>query len=1071
MKKRLYIFLTGIILFITAVCTNISQIKAEVHIKDKRVLFLSSYSYDWESIPKQLQGIKKTLSDRCTMKYVFMDNKNITYEDSKDYIYDQIETDIDLYGNYDVVIAGDDTAVDFIEEYRNVLFDNIPVVYEGVNNVERAKKLSQDPLITGVVETFPVKETINLAREIFPRADKIVAITDDNASGNGSLEQFYDTKEEFEELEYSHIYTSLYTRNELIDIIKKFDNKTIVLFLLMNKDKDGNVYSNYEATKLISDNSHVPVFKTDELGIGDGFLGGVVISYEDMAADAADMALSIINGQKPERISYKTTSQYTLLDKNILKKYKIDKNVLKSDNIRYINQQDSFMKVHKNVIIPSVAIVIILVIWIISLLYISRRRAIYMKELQEKDIMMDNIANNVPGGIAIFKIPKDIGNSIIAKEINKNSAVSDSVKNIVKGVTDNISTLIEIMYYNDGIPRLTERDRDEFGDYIKKNTLRATVYKEDIPRVENELAHKVAVGAPINITYRVLRKSGRFLWVRLSAVKLREEDNCNVYSAVYTRLSEEEEVFRSVSEDASIGVYMCEKNTYNLIYANKEVRNNIAGSQNYKDTKCYEYIMHRDSPCKNCIQKYMKEGKAEYSEFRDIRTGRIYFVKEKLIKCNDRDVMIKYLSDETDRYRAIKEAEQLRVAKASNEAKGSFLARMSHDLRTPLNAIVGFSEENLVNESTEQEKNEYFERIHSSSKYLLSLINDILDMSKVNSGKFTLQEIPMRITDSINDINNIISPLAQKRKINYKVITTGLKHDNILADKMRFEQIFINLLNNAVKFTQPLGNVTFKISNEYVDNDRNDNKNTGIKKGKMAKKGRQIRCTFVVRDDGKGMSKEYLPHLFEPFVQSKDQYNQTEGTGLGLSIVKGIIDEMKGKISVKSQLGFGTEFTVELILSESESISSNVKNAWNGSGNIYDNTILKDRNILLCEDNEMNRQIAGKILEKMGINITFAVNGKDGVEKFAQSEDGFFDLVFMDIRMPVMDGLSAAKNIRAMKRDDSMRIPIIAMTANAYDEDITKSEQAGMNYHLAKPIDSQLMCQKMIEYIRIYRNI
>lgn len=195
---------------------------------------------------------------------------------------------------------------------------------------------------------------------------------------------------------------------------------------------------------------------------------------------------------------------------------------------------------------------------------------------------------------------------------------------------------------------------------------------------------------------------------------------------------------------------MCEKNTYNLIYANKEVRNNIAGSQNYKDTKCYEYIMHRDSPCKNCIQKYMKEGKAEYSEFRDTRTGRIYFVKEKLIKCNDRDVMIKYLSDETDRYRAIKEAEQLRVAKASNEAKGSFLARMSHDLRTPLNAIVGFSEENLVNESTEQEKNEYFERIHSSSKYLLSLINDILDMSKVNSGKFTLQEIPMRITDSIN---------------------------------------------------------------------------------------------------------------------------------------------------------------------------------------------------------------------------------------------------------------------------------------------------------------------------------
>ena len=145
------------------------------------------------------------------MKYVFMDNKNIPYEDSKDYIYDQIETDIDLYGNYDVVIAGDDTAVDFIEEYRNVLFDNIPVVYEGVNNVERAKKLSQDPLITGVVETFPVKETINLAREIFPRADKIVAITDDNASGNGSLEQFYDTKEEFEELEYSHIYTSLYT--------------------------------------------------------------------------------------------------------------------------------------------------------------------------------------------------------------------------------------------------------------------------------------------------------------------------------------------------------------------------------------------------------------------------------------------------------------------------------------------------------------------------------------------------------------------------------------------------------------------------------------------------------------------------------------------------------------------------------------------------------------------------------------------------------------------------------------------------------------------------------------------
>ncbi|MDD3403687.1 MAG: response regulator [Hespellia sp.] len=387
-----------------------------------------------------------------------------------------------------------------------------------------------------------------------------------------------------------------------------------------------------------------------------------------------------------------------------------------------------------------------------------------------------------------------------------------------------------------------------------------------------------------------------------------------------------------------------------------------------------------------------------------------------------------------------KELEQALVsAKQANLAKSDFLARMSHDIRTPMNAIIGMTE--LAKDEDNSPKTaEYLRSIDSSSRFLLGLINDILDLSKIESGKIKLLEEPFSIEEFKHNIRIVILPLMKAKHIDF---TMNFDHDAacILTDKLRFTQIYFNLLSNAVKFTQEGGRIEFSCKH-IPDRD-----------GKHG-----IQC--IVRDNGIGMSPEFQKHLFEPFSQENRDTNSTEpGTGLGLAIVKKLVDAMGGSIRVSSAIGKGTEFVVEFYAFTVEADAE--KEKLSGSSEVD----ISGTHILLVEDNHLNVVVAKRLLERKGCQVEVAANGRQAVQQFSKSTEFFYDAILMDIRMPVMGGIEATGQIRASRRADAKSIPIIAMTADAFVEDQDKTKKAGMNAHLSKPIDPKLLYRTLYSFI------
>ncbi len=375
------------------------------------------------------------------------------------------------------------------------------------------------------------------------------------------------------------------------------------------------------------------------------------------------------------------------------------------------------------------------------------------------------------------------------------------------------------------------------------------------------------------------------------------------------------------------------------------------------------------------------------------------------------------------------------LANYANQAKTDFLSRMSHDMRTPLNSILGVID--LAQKETEiSEINKYLMQISNSSQFLLGLINDTLDLSKVESGKMELHKEPYPLDEFILGIDTVIKPLMDAKNIDF-VVKLKKQTKCILVDKVRFNQIFYNLLSNAAKYTPEGGRVEF--SSEHIPN----------RNGKFGMR-------FHIKDNGIGMSKEYQKVLFEPFTQEySSAHTEQRGTGLGLAIVKQIVDLAEGKITVNSEIDKGSEFIVDLY-AESYDTYSIAKQEEEVK---YDLSILRGIRVLLVDDTEINTMIVTKILEFKGGKVDVANNGLEGVNMFKASDEGHYDIILTDIRMPVMDGFEEALQIRALKRKDAKKIPIIAATADAYSDVYEKILEVGINERLVKPIQPDLLCE------------
>ena len=365
------------------------------------------------------------------------------------------------------------------------------------------------------------------------------------------------------------------------------------------------------------------------------------------------------------------------------------------------------------------------------------------------------------------------------------------------------------------------------------------------------------------------------------------------------------------------------------------------------------------------------------------------------------------------------------------EAKDAFFSNISHDMRTPLNAVLGFTSLAKSSGLSIQQKDDYLNKIETSGRLLLDLINDTLTISKAGNGKIILRPEPCR-TDKLGaSVLAAVQELAKQKGVQLIVEKTDYRERTVLADRLNSEKIFLNLLTNAVKYTPPGGHVWASVHDEPPN-------------------AKDADLVFVIRDDGIGMSPEFLKHVYEPFAQENRPGYESVGTGLGLAIVKQMLDLMGGTIQIRSEINKGTEITVRLHFPE---VDADVQTEPYREISGTDDMTPAGKKALLCEDNAMNREIAVALLQSRNMKVVTAENGEAGVHAFMRSAEHEYDAVLMDLRMPVMDGLEAAKKIRALDRADAKTVPIIAMTADVFNETILAAKEAGMNEYVTKPID------------------
>ena len=378
----------------------------------------------------------------------------------------------------------------------------------------------------------------------------------------------------------------------------------------------------------------------------------------------------------------------------------------------------------------------------------------------------------------------------------------------------------------------------------------------------------------------------------------------------------------------------------------------------------------------------------------------------------------------------------LAQAEEANKGKSYFLFNMSHDIRTPLNAIIGYSELAKNHLDEKEVLDDYIYKIQTCGRQLLGLIGDVLDMAKIESGNLEISEKPCLCQDLMSDIMISVNESAKKKGLEFEASGNAC-HSTILCDKVKVQKILLNILSNAVKYTPQGGKISLSVQEKIREDE-------GLSD-----------FTFVVKDNGIGISKEFLPYIFNSFSRERNAtISGVSGTGLGMTITKRLVDAMGGKIEVESQQNMGTTVTVSITFSRLVGLEEKQEE-------IIPDAFLKDIRVLLVEDNEINGEIASEMLRELKVNVDLVTNGKECIDALLEKDAGYYDLVLMDIQMPVMDGYEATRIIRRFSDKDKRLIPVIAMTANAFEEDKQKAFQSGMNGHLAKPVEMRHLIQAL----------
>ncbi len=541
------------------------------------------------------------------------------------------------------------------------------------------------------------------------------------------------------------------------------------------------------------------------------------------------------------------------------------------------------------------------------------------------------------------------------------------------------------------------------------------------------------------------------------------KENCAIFAQRdINAVVEQEEQYKlearrsleDILEGARTGIWTIEleEGCQPRMYADRTMRILLGVSDEIEPEECYQHWFKNIAPdyvemVQEAVKDILETGRSEVIyPWHHPKLGKIYVrcggVPDKTFK-KPGVCLNGYHQDITETTIARKKQDQaimelLEKVRRANSAKSEFLSHMSHDLRTPINGILGMLEimEKRQNDAGQQEACR--RKIRVSTGHLLSLVNDVLQVSKLESGRPTAVEEPFELHDTLEECITILSPQAEERGIRMSLEANSLQHNKLIGNALHLKQILMNVIENALKYNRPKGKVFVQVQ-------------------ETACQGGTAKYRFVIEDTGIGIGEEFKKHIFEPFTQehqgARTHYN---GAGLGMSIVKKLVDQMKGTITLDSQLGKGSTVQITLPIQIDETQSAQpMDTALDLQSNIA------DMHVLLVEDNEINCEIVEFMLKEAGAEVVTANDGQAAVDTFAASEPGNFDCILMDLMMPVMSGYEATRVIRALKRADAASVPIIALSANTFEEDIALAKDAGMNEHLAKPVDMRNLFETM----------
>ncbi len=614
------------------------------------------------------------------------------------------------------------------------------------------------------------------------------------------------------------------------------------------------------------------------------------------------------------------------------------------------------------------------------------------------------------------------------------------------------------VHFKDGYQAAIERYISKCVVPQDQERLRAMT-KKDYVLAQLRAKKKFSVRYQVRDNFSALK----YLEIHFSATEKTAAENCAIFAQRdVNAVVEQEEKYKlearqsleNILEGARTGIWTIEleEGCPPRMYTDRTMRLLLGVPDDIRPEECYQRWFSRIDPdyvemVEESVEEMLKSGRSEVVyPWNHPKMGKIYVrcggVPDKTFQ-KPGVSLNGYHQDITDTMVTKRKQEQaimelLEKVRWANSAKTEFLSHMSHDLRTPINGILGMLSILEKSQDDPERRRDCHKKIRVSTEHLLSLVNDVLQISNLERGRPAAVEEPFDLYDTLEDCITILSPLAEEREIRLELEESSLRHNRVVGNPLYLKQILMNVIDNALRYNRPHGAVFVRAEE------------TGFQNG-------TVRCRFVVEDTGIGIGEDFKAYIFEPFTQehqgARTNYN---GVGLGMSIVKKLVDQMKGTVAVDSQVGKGSLVQITLPLQADQAWTARPAQE---EGSVQAN--IAGMHVLLVEDNEINSEIVEFMLRDAGAEVVTAGDGKAAVDAFEASAPGAFDCVLMDLMMPVMSGYEAARVIRALDRADARTVPIIALSANAFEEDIALAKDAGMDAHLAKPVDIHKMFQVM----------